>query len=330
MKYFLKEGMQQSDHNFKTKKLPRSTSFSSSRTILLRGVNRAPLIKSQAVDCDEETNRELPVKLLAADPEVPLEQRDKTEIQIKETEHSPERTKTESFSEPRTTIESPPEPKTLLAYTILSPIQPTPVSSGIISPRVSVGGDPLVVSLSSQTHTEVGKQDDSYREDDHQETCDEVENSLLNEAVAVKSSIGPDETSTSVPTSDEPRNDEFVLSPNSDAPSKSRRDTRQINEDCKTKTPLKPAMSSSIPVKLHTRADSVKQDILSEECVEYKVRSGSEASTETLGEEPGNGEMRRDTFSSLERKISCSTCCHSVYTDYVRSVNTIMITVYFV
>ena len=278
--------------------------------------------------------------MLSVAPEVPLalEQRDKTDIQIEKTQNSSERTKTESSSEsssegssesssePRTTIEIPPEPKTLLAYTILSPIQPTPVSSGIISPRVSVGGDPLVVSLSSQTHAEVGKQDESCRENDHQETGNEIENSLSNEAVAVKLSLGPDEATTPVPSSDEPRDTESALNPNSDAVSS--RDTKQVNEGCKTKIPFKSAMSSSIPVKLHARAESLKQDLLTEECVEFKVRSGSEASTETSGEEPGDGGMRRDTFSSLERKISCSTCCHIVYFDYVRSVNTMMIYVY--
>ena len=123
----------QSDHNFKTKKtkLPRSNSFSSSRTIILRGKNRAPLIKSEALDKEEETHQELPVKLL----------------------RSPDFAETQSGPAPVNegpVFVSPLESRTFLAYTILSPFLSTSRSSSLSTANLTIGGDPLAVTLRHQ------------------------------------------------------------------------------------------------------------------------------------------------------------------------------------
>ena len=276
----------QSDHNFKTKKtaLPRSNSFSSSRTIILRGKNRAPLIKIEALDKEEETNQELP------DQELPVKLLRSPDV-------------SETQSEPAPVNESPVfvsplESRTFLAYTILSPFLSTSRSSSLSTPNVTIGCDPLAVTLRNQEDLKQEKVTEGemkvVRNEENNLDKDDADNTKEKPTVSSDDSVTLPETSEH--TQNSKQNDviqgydhdicedsEQTQTIEESIPVK--QDLEPINQDHAVNESLDPAKRRSIPVKRYSpaRPHSLYRPVQ----IETDDDVCSEVSSEPTAEEEG-------------------------------------------
>ena len=304
----------QSDHNFKTKKtkLPRSNSFSSSRTIILRGKNRAPLIKSEALDKEEETHQELPVKLLRS-PDV-------SETQSEPVNEGP-------------VFVSPLESRTFLAYTILSPFLSTSRSSSLSTANVTIGGDPLAVTLRNQEDLEKEKVTEGemkvVRNEGNNLDKDDADNTTEKLTVSSDDSVTLPETSEHTQTS---KQNDVIQGYDHDICGESeqtqtieesipvKQDLEPINQDHAVNESLDPAKRCSIPVKRYSpaRPHSLYRPVQ----IETDDDVCSEVSSEPTAEEEGLQAYPSSDSNVLCPHILCVPCILIMYRVYIPRVYT--------